>query len=82
MVWQVSNNKVVKYQTYCAGTDRLIVQTCRVQTYYHRLWQILPEDAITLELKFHIDFCMWKGQINEITAELEHESRRSSAHYV
>ena len=29
--------EVVTYQTYCAGTDRLIVQTCRVQTYYHRL---------------------------------------------
>ena len=75
-VWQASKNKVVTYQTYCAGTDRLIVQTCRVQTYYHRLLQILPEDAITLELKFHIDDCMWKGQIDEITAELEHNKRQ------
>ena len=34
--WQASKNKVVTYQTYCAGIDRLIVQTCHCRCYQRR----------------------------------------------
>ena len=37
---------------------------------FAELQKILPEDAIALELKFRIDESMWKGQIDDIKAEL------------